>query len=322
MISASTVLDGLQCPRQEAADGTKMEGDREAMKTSRKLAGIGLAASILLAAGSRTAWTQPEIPAEYTINGFAVGLQANTFNRFTLFEAIEKTAQAGGRIIEFYPGQKLSKEEPGVVWNHDASDAIIAKVRAKLAQHRILAVGYGVVSIPADQPGARKVFEFARKMGLRAITTESTESIDTIEKLVREYDIAVAYHSHPRRANNPDYKVWNPDYIAQLVKGRDRRIGACADTGNWTRSGVKPVEALKILRGRVISAHIKDMNEFGMRDAHEVPYGTGASDVKGCLDELKAQGFKGSIAIEYEYNWDDNVPEVARCIEFVRNYRK
>jgi hypothetical protein len=36
--------------------------------------------------------------------------QAYSFNRFTLFEAIEKNAMAGGKVIEFFPGQKISKD--------------------------------------------------------------------------------------------------------------------------------------------------------------------------------------------------------------------
>ena len=51
-----------------------------------------------------------KIPEEYKTGGFFVGCQAYTFNRFTVFEAIEKTAEAGGKVIEFYPGQKLSVE--------------------------------------------------------------------------------------------------------------------------------------------------------------------------------------------------------------------
>jgi sugar phosphate isomerase/epimerase len=283
---------------------------------------LGLAVGTLIAPAFRSAPAQPNIPKEYTINGFAIGCQAYTFNRFTVLEAIEKTAQAGGKIIEFYPGQKLSREEPAVTWDHNASDEVIAKVKAKLVQYGIKAVNYGVVPIPKEEAGARRIFEFARKMGLRALTTESTESIDTIERLVKEYDIAVGYHNHPRRPRDPNYKVWDPNYIAQLVKSRDKRIGACADTGHWARSGIKPVEGLTILKGRIISSHLKDLNEFGKLDAHDVPYGTGVCDIQGCLAELKAQHFKGNIAIEYEYDWENNVPEVAKCIEFVRNYRQ
>src|SRR2546422_897220 len=59
----------------------------------------------------------PPIPQEYKIGRFVVGCQAYTFNRFSVFEAIEKTAQAGGRIIELYPGQKLSPEQPDIKWD-------------------------------------------------------------------------------------------------------------------------------------------------------------------------------------------------------------
>ena len=136
------------------------------------------------------------VPDEYKQGGWAIGCQAWTFTKFSAFEAIEKTAEAGGKLIEFFPGQKLSKEEPNVKWGHDASDEVVAKVKAKLAEHKMMAVNYGVVPIPKDEDAARKIFEFAKKMGLRAITTESTESIDTIEKLVKEYDIQVGFHEH------------------------------------------------------------------------------------------------------------------------------
>jgi sugar phosphate isomerase/epimerase len=199
-------------------------------------------------------------------------------------------------------------------------DEVIAKLQAKLAEHKIKAVNYGVVGIPADEAGARRVFEFARKMGMRAITTESPEAINTIEKLVKEYDIAVGYHNHGGSLSNPRYKVWDPLYIAGLVEGRDKRIGVAADTGHWCTSKLKPIECLRVLKGRVISVHLKDKKDVG--NSHDVPYGEGVADIKACLDELKAQGFEGNISIEYEYNWDNNVPEVTQCIDFVRNYGK
>jgi sugar phosphate isomerase/epimerase len=282
-----------------------------------------LMATLLVTATLGAAALAP-IPAEFKTGGFAIGCQAYTFNHFTAFEAIEKTAQAGGKVIEFFPGQKLSKENPDLNVDHNSPklDEVVAKLQAKLAQHKLKAVNYGVVGIPNDEAGARKVFEFAKKLGLRAVTTESTESIDVIEKLVKEYNIGCGYHNHPRRPDDANYKVWDPNYIAGLVKGRDPRIGSAADTGHWTRSGVKPVEALKILKGRIISSHLKDLNEFGKGEAHDVPYGTGVGDIKGCLDELKAQGFNGNISIEYEFNWDNSVPEVTKCIDFVRDYGK
>jgi len=61
------------------------------------------------------------------------------------FEAIEKTAEAGGKTIEFFPSQKVSSDEPNVKWGHEASDEVIQKVKDKLANHHIVAVNYGVV---------------------------------------------------------------------------------------------------------------------------------------------------------------------------------
>jgi sugar phosphate isomerase/epimerase len=277
-----------------------------------------LFAAQLLLSGVLVSAANP-IPAEFKTAGFAVGCQAYTFNRFSVFEAIEKTDQAGGRIIEFYPGQRLSKEEPAVKWDHNASDEVIAKVQAKLTQHHIKAVNYGVVGIPKDEAEARKVFEFAKKLGLYAVTTESLDALDTIEKLVREYDIKVAFHEHARQPNNANYKIWDPNYLASMLQGRDSRIGACADTGHWASSGLKPIECLRILKGRIISTHLKDRAAIGSHLPDQI-YGLGVSDIKGCLEELKAQGFDGNIAIEYENNWDHSVPDVAQCIGFVRGW--
>jgi sugar phosphate isomerase/epimerase len=221
-------------------------------------------------------------------------------------------------VIEFYPGQKLSREQPDVKWDHSAPAEIIRKVQDKLAEHKIKAVNYGVVAVPKDETEARKLFEFAKTMGLRAITTESVDAIDTIEKMAKEYDIMVGFHDHPKRPDDPSYKMWDPNYILSIVKDRDARIGSCADTGHWVRSNLKPVECLRILKGRIISSHLKDLNEMG--EGHDLPFGTGVSDVPGILQELKAQGFSGNISIEYEYHWENSLPEVAQCIGFVRGY--
>jgi sugar phosphate isomerase/epimerase len=259
------------------------------------------------------------IPEELKQSGFVIGCQAYTFNRFTAFEAIEKTAAAGGKVIEFYPRQRLSKEEPSVMWNHDAKEETIAKVQAKVKQHGIRAVNYGVVG-GRDAEEWRRIFTFAKKLGLYAITTEDVSRLDVIEPLVKEFDIRLAIHNHPRRANNPNYRVWDPHYVLEVTKDRDPRIGACADTGHWQTSGLNPVYCLRVLKGRVISLHLKDKTDYGR--GHDVPYGSGVGEIKRCLEELKQQGFQGHISVEYEYNWENNVPDVKQCIDFVRAYGK
>jgi sugar phosphate isomerase/epimerase len=274
--------------------------------------------SFTLACGLLAANATP-IPDDCRTGGFAIGCQAWSFNHYSVMEAIDKTAEAGGKVIEFYPGQKFSPDQPDLKFDHNATDEMIAAVQAHLKERGIRAVNYGVVGIPQDEAGARKIFEFAKKLDLYGITTESVESIDTIEKLVKEYDIHVGFHDHPRQLNNPAYKMWDPNYVLSVVKDRDARIGSCADVGHWVRSGLNPVDCLKILHGRIMSSHLKDLNEKKL-EAHDVPYGTGVSDIPAILNELKRQKFVGNVSVEYEYDWTTSVPEIAQCIGFVRGY--
>jgi sugar phosphate isomerase/epimerase len=265
-----------------------------------------------------TAFATP-IPEDCQTGGIAIGCQSWTFNHYSVMEAIDKTAAAGGKVIEFYPGQKFSPEHPDWKFDHNASDEMIAAVQARLKKDGVRAVNYGVVGIPKDEAGARKIFEFAKKLDLYAITTESVESIDTFEKLVKEYNIRVGFHDHQRQPNNPNYKMWDPNYVLSVVKDRDPRIGSCADLGHWAQSGLKPADCLKILKGHIISVHLHDMNSFE-GNAHDVPCGTGVCDIAACLDELKAQHFTGNMSIEFEYNWMDNVVDAAQAVGFVRGY--
>ena len=257
------------------------------------------------------------IPESCLTGGIALGCQAWTFREFTVMEAIQKTAEVGGKVIEFYPDQKFSPGQPGLKFDHNATDEMVSAVKAQLGKYGIRAVNYGVVNIPNDEAGARKIFEFAKKFGLYGITTEPVEALDTIEKLVKEYDIRVGFHNHPRQPDNPGYKMWDPHYVLSVVKDRDPRIGSAADVAHWVRSGLDPVACLKILRGRIISTHLKDLNEKSPT-AHDVPFGMGVSNIPAILDELKRQHFNGNASIEYEYDWMNNVPAVAQSVGFVR----
>ena len=81
------------------------------------------------------------------------------------------------------------------------------------------------------------------------------------------------------------------------------------------RSGINPLEAIKALEGRIISFHFKDLNRYG-RGAHDVPWGTGAANVRELLIELDRQKFQGVFSIEYEHNWMNSLPEIAQSVKY------
>jgi sugar phosphate isomerase/epimerase len=249
---------------------------------------------------------------------FKLCVQAWTFHEFSAFQAIEKAAAAGSDHIELFPGQKLKDGGDASVgpWMSASDQAALTQ---QLNKFKVKAIAFGVTGIEKDAAKAKPLFEWAKSMGIEILNTESTESIDTIEAMVKEYNIKVGFHNHPKQPNNPKYVIWDPNYVYNLVKNRDKRIGACADTGHWVRSGIKPTDALNILKGRVVSSHLKDLHEF-TPGGHDMPYGQGVSDIVGILGIYNKINMTGSVSVEYEYNWQTNVPEVAQCLGFVRGH--
>ena len=131
----------------------------------------------------------------------------------------------------------------------------------------------------------------------------------------------MAFPNHPKSRLERAYFCWDPNYVLVLVKDRDPRMGACADVGHWVRSGLNPVECIKILKGRIFDSHMKDLTEFGNVKAHDLPFGQGKSDIPAILAEYAAQGYPGPLHCEYEHNWETSVPEITQCLDFVKNWK-
>jgi sugar phosphate isomerase/epimerase len=274
--------------------------------------------SFFVIALSAIAATAEPLPADLRTNGFLLGTQSYTFKNFTFEEACAKTASTGVHTTELFPGQKISAALPDQKTGPGVSPEGMAAIKAILKQTKITAVAVGVVAIPNHEENARKIFEFAKELGIRVINTESTDSIDLIEKLVKEFDIRVGYHNHPQRPDNPDYKVWDPNYILELTRGRDPRIGSCADLGHWTNSGLAAADCIKILKSRIVSSHLKDI-AHGSRSCARP--GTGRAKLDEALRALKAVDFDGPISIEHEINWEDNVEDVKSYVTFVKELK-
>jgi sugar phosphate isomerase/epimerase len=272
----------------------------------------------LLALCLATSLRADPIPENLRQNGWFIGAQAYTFKEFSAFEAIAKTKEAGGNMIEFYPGQILKPGSKEKV-HHTMSEASMAELQAECKRLGVHAVNYGVVgaSTPAE---VKAIMSFAKKMGLYSVCSESTEQIVAWEAGAKEFDIKVAFHEHGGSMDKPNYKVWNPLYILGVVESRDKRVGACADLGHWCTSNLKPIDCLRILDGRVISVHLKDKEKFG--PSKVVVAGKGVVDVAACLEELKRQKFDGHISIEHENDWMNSVPQVRENVEFIKAHGK
>lgn len=239
-----------------------------------------------------------------------LGAQAYTFKNFTFSEALDKIKTIGLQYVEAYPGQKIGGNIEGTM-HYEMDSVTREKVKEMLENKGIKLIAYGVVS-GKDEEDWKKLLSFARDMGIKVITSEpDPKDLDMINQLAGKYEVKIALHNHPKPST-----YWHPDTVLESLQGREN-IKACADVGHWVRSGLNPVENLLKLEGHIASLHFKDLNEK-TRNAHDVPWGTGISDVEAMLEELKRQNFEGIFSVEYEHNWDNSVPEIIKSVEYFK----
>ncbi|MCX6872652.1 MAG: sugar phosphate isomerase/epimerase [Verrucomicrobia bacterium] len=237
--------------------------------------------------------------------GFKLAMQCWTYRMLTTFETLERCQKIGIKYLEIYPGQKM-KTDSGAIVGPAMSDAEIADLLAKAKDCGVKIANFGVSPIPLDEAAMKKHFEWARKLGLEVLVTEVTPTA-ALDQMSQQTGIRIALHNHPNS--------WPADKVLAATKDLSKNCGACADTGHWLRAKKNPVENLKLLEGRVIESHFKDLDD----KMSDVVYGTGVANVKAMMEELKRQGFKGTMVIEYEHgdlaHLDATIPQCVAAFD-------
>lgn len=231
-----------------------------------------------------------------------LGIQIYSLRGYPVDEALRHAKDLGFKTVEFFSGMYPV--------NSDA--AAIAAMNARLADLGLTISAHGVNGFGGDAQANRKVFEFAKAAGIRTITADpSPESFDSLQSLVKEFDIRIAIHNHgPRHRYNKAVDV------LKAIDGKDERIGACADLGHFIRSGEKPVEVIRLLAGRLYGIHLKDFAE--MQDkTRGVILGRGHLDVAAVFAALERAGFPedGALSLEYEENPQNPLEDIRACVD-------
>ena len=301
------------------------------MKTMNVLIALILTTTAFAAQGvQETSAPAPRIPKDVVlqvkntdykdvrIKVFPISVQCWSFRKYTFFETVDKVKALGITNLQGFPGQALGNGEAKAVFDHNMSEADMKAAQAKLRQTGLSVVAYGVVDIGTTEATMRKVFDFAKKMGIRTVVCEpQDEAFPILEKLLEEYDLQAAIHNHPRPA-----KYALPMTTLEHLKGRSARIGVCADTGHWMREGLNPIECLRLLQGRILDLHLKDRTALGKGpSAKDVPWGSGQANMRDILAELTLQDYAGCLTMEYENEEEVMTPDPAirKSMEFVKS---
>ena len=248
--------------------------------------------------------------------GWKVAIQCWTYNKLTLFDALDSIQSLGVHYVEMLSYQTVSKDIPQKS-GPDMDKICLQKLKMKLKETGITAIAIWIDPFPKDEANLRKLFAWAKELGIETINTEPDPN-DTVilamaAKLCKEYKIKIAVHNHPKKSNNDSYKFWDPDFAVDMVKPYHPQIGMCTDVGHWYRSGLSPMECLKKVDGYINSVHFKDLN----LKKQDVPLGTGILNASTLLAELKRQKFKGVLTLEYESWGSKQHAEIVQCVEFV-----
>lgn len=174
----------------------------------------------------------------------------------------------------------------------------IKRKKAVLDQHGLVCYTIGVSGTSNSKEDNRKLFEFAKLMGCKMIIVEPRDMAqwDNLEELVKEYDVKLAIHNHGKGTVYGD-----PATVKQVLAARDARIGVCLDVGWVTAAKFDAAKVFREYEGRVFDIHLKDkkFEDVGGKEVlKDVEIGTGQTDYKSLLTELKKIKWKGVMAIE------------------------
>ncbi len=174
----------------------------------------------------------------------------------------------------------------------------------------VTVLGYGVVHFTKDFNANRRIFDFAKALGLKYLSASPDPgSFGMLDRLVEQYGVAIGIHNH-----GPGDHFAKIETIAEAIKDHHPMIGCCIDTGHFLRSREDPVHAVEVFDKRIYGVHLKDV-----KDAKEFTIlGKGDLRIVDFLKALAVRKYDYCLAIEYEEKPEDPSDDIKACLAEVR----
>jgi type 1 glutamine amidotransferase/sugar phosphate isomerase/epimerase len=192
-----------------------------------------------------------------------VGVPGTAIKSLTLSEMLPKIDVLAVASVEASSSQMVAPEIPKKLdYRLQPGERNAVVYRLKELGEQMLA--YRVDTVGADEATRRKVFEFAKAIGAPTLVVAADGSaLADLDKLAEEFGVNVAVESKG-----------DPKIAVRSVEGRGKRIGIAADLGGWMQAGIKPVDALPVVKDRLMLVNVSDRSALGA-GGREVALGTG-----------------------------------------------
>ena len=241
-------------------------------------------------------------------SGLKLGLCSYSFGgKIKLPEVIQSCKSMGVRSLNIKPEFHLP---------YDSSPAQIAEARKMLDDAGIELAGTGTTYLTnPDEAEIRQRFEFNKALGSPLIVIGPTaETMPTIEKYVKEYNIKVAIHNH----GPSDKHFPTPESALKVIHAMDPRVGLCIDIGHTLRAGIDPVAAAKDAGPRLLDMHTKDVRKESDGKWTSVDCGEGNMPLGPLFRYLEKAHYAGHCNLEYEVSGDGRMLGINKCLAYLR----
>jgi len=250
------------------------------------------------------------LPAPSTAAEFKLGIQSYMLGRLDFDQMVEFAKKHEIKHLQLF-ARHLGPQSP---------PEEIAKRKKQLEDAGLVAYTFGVAGTSPDKEENRKLFEFAKTMGMKLIIVEPREFsiLDNLEELVKEYDIKIAIHNHGIKT-----LYGNPAVVKSLLNGRDPRMGVCLDAGWIASARFNPAHIFQDYQGRVFDIHLKDKKVSASENgdvAVDTFVGQGDAKLDQLLKVASEAGYDGVYALESDAGYSDPTEHIVKAAEWLKTH--
>ena len=220
----------------------------------------------------RVTWRTRTLVGDDRLTRWKFAVPANGVGVPTFLEAV---VRADAAVVDFVEGVSTQKASPDIQKNLDwnLTPQEIGQIRGRMGTIKMLT--YRVDNFPRDVAGQRKLFEFAKAMGVELLVTEAKLELSSPAVLADEFGINIAALG---------IQETKPVTLMTALQTSSRRVGVGMDTGVWAAEAVSPRDGLSLVKDRLLYLRLRDRSrEAGARNTL---LGRGAANLVELFNEL------------------------------------
>jgi type 1 glutamine amidotransferase len=218
----------------------------------------------------RVSWRTRTLVGNERLTNWKFAVPATGVSAPTLWDG---AVRADAAIVNFLEASSTQKAGGGVDKNFDynLTPQERTALKSKLGLEQILT--YRLDTLPDDVETRRKIFAFAKDMGVSTIVVPFTSQLSGLDKLADEFNVNVAVLGG------------NAAVSMKTVEGLGKRVGIGIDTGAWAQDGLAPRDGLTMVKDRLLYVRLRDRSGRGA-NARNVMLGKGVGNLTEFFNEL------------------------------------